>query len=77
MNWLYFFMGVTAAWTFMGVGIFLFDLVSKPRKNTESEFQTELLRFWANADRMGQEKIIKLSQINESLRDISLTIHDK
>ena len=75
MNWLYFFMGVTAAWVFMGVGIFVFDLVAKPRKNNRIE--DELLKFWESSNLIGQEKVIRLDNIIESLRDISLTMRNK
>lgn len=60
MNWLSFFMGVTAAWVFMGIFIFLFDMHKKPKLN---EVERQLLEFWAESNRIGNEKIECLKTI--------------
>lgn len=77
MNWLYFFMGCTAAWVFMGLVLFAADFIRKVfiKKPAKEPFQDELMAYWTSANATASDRNILLQQINDSLRDISLTIN--
>ena len=69
MNWLYFFIGVTAAWVFMGIFIFLLDLIRKPQNN-QQEVEEQLIKFWDCANKTAAER-------NRILEDILTVINDR
>ena len=78
MNWLSFFMGCTAAWVFMGIVLFAADIIRKIfiGKPMKEPFQDELVAYWNNANETASCRNSLLTQINDSLRDISSTIHN-
>ena len=79
MNWLYFFMGCTAAWVFMGLVLFGADVLRKVfiKEPAKEPLHDELVNFWDFSNRTAKERNALLEQINISLRDISLTIYGK
>ena len=64
MNWLSFFMGVTAAWVFMGLTLFLFDRFRKPKNDAEEK----LLAYWERSEAIGWEKVRVLLLIANALK---------
>lgn len=77
MNWLYFFMGCTAAWVFMGLVLFGADILRKIFIKTPAKepLQDELMNHWNIANDAANDRNRLLAQIDDSLRDISLTIN--
>lgn len=77
MNWLYFFMGVTTVWVFMGVGIFFgADIIRNvvfPTKRQKA-FNDELIDFWKQNIIHQNEMIIQREQTNMILNDIQTSI---
>ena len=58
MNWLYFFMGVTAAWVFMGLILFGSDILRNvfrlPKKTNDTD---RLLEYWDTSTQNQQLQI--------------------
>ena len=79
MNWLYFFMGTTFAWVFMGLVLFGADITRTiffPTKKQKS-FNNQLIEFWNRSVDIQKENLIIQENIKDCLRDISLNIPTK
>ena len=67
MSWLYFFMGVTAAWVFMGLFLLVSDKVKLKEINKTPE---DLLVYWENSERLKKQELSLLAEIAEAIEEI-------
>ena len=70
MNWLSYFIGITSAWVFMGVFIFLLDFVRDRRPRPFNEVEERLVHFWTASNLIGEQKL-------EILRDLVTVLQKK
>ena len=76
MIWLYFFMGVTAAWVFMVLVLFGVDIMRNiffPSKKQKT-FNDQLIEFWKESLIYQNENLIIQRGIGDSLSDIQTSI---
>lgn len=67
MNWLYFFIGTTSAWVFMGIFIAVWSVVD-PKRSESNKMNQRLLGYWEESERLKNLEIEELRDIANAVR---------